>query len=300
MRKVEILDLQFQDANETIGAFLVESSEGLILIETGPESTFSMLKHKVAALGYQISDIRHVLLTHIHFDHAGAAWKLAKGGAQIYVHPVGSPHLASPERLWNSASLIYGKENMEKLWGRMEPISQHAITEAAHGESFVFGDVVFTAWHTPGHASHHIAWEFEGGLFAGDVGGVKICGGPVVPPCPPPDIHLEAWAASLGLIRKIAPSRLFLTHFGVVDEVGSHLSELELSIDSWAKWMKNEFDKGATVDDTTPRFMEFTRSQMNILRISEDVQSLYEYANPSWMSVAGLMRYWKLKAQGRL
>lgn len=300
MQDVTTLDLNFRNANEAIGAFLVKSSDGLILIETGPESTFPALKSQVEAIGHRIADIRQVLLTHIHFDHAGAAWKLAQAGAQIYVHPVGLPHLASPERLWKSASQIYGEENMEKLWGRMEPIPETAMTEAAHGESFLFGGVSFTAWHTPGHASHHIAWEFEGGLFTGDVAGVKIGGGPVVPPCPPPDIHLEAWKESLALIRKIAPPRLFLTHFGAVESVEPHLSELEHAIDTWGAWMKTEFEKGTSVEDITPRFMDFTRAQMNRLNVSEAIQSLYEYANPSWMSVAGLMRYWKLKAQGRL
>ncbi|MCC5937215.1 MAG: MBL fold metallo-hydrolase [Lunatimonas sp.] len=300
MRDVEVLDLNFRNASQAIGAFLVKSSAGLILVETGPESTFSVLNSQVEALGYQLSDIRYVLLSHIHFDHAGAAWKLAQAGAQVYVHPVGLPHLASPDRLWNSASQIYGAENMGKLWGRMEPIPESAMTEASHGESFVFGDVSFTAWHTPGHASHHIAWEFEGGLFTGDVAGVKICGGPAVPPCPPPDIHMEAWKDSLQLIRKIAPSRLYLTHFGMIEMIEQHLDELEEAMDSWAMWIKAEFDNGTTVEDATPRFMEFTRAQMNSLGVSEAVQSLYEYANPSWMSVAGLMRYWKLKAQGRL
>jgi glyoxylase-like metal-dependent hydrolase (beta-lactamase superfamily II) len=298
--RVHILDLQFQDAEETIGAFLIQSGDGLVLVETGPESTFPVLKKKVEALGYKLSDIRHVLLSHIHFDHAGAAWRLAQLGARIYVHPVGLPHLASPGRLWDSASQIYGADNMARLWGSMEPISERSLIPVEHGKAFDFGGIAFTAWHTPGHASHHVAWQFEGALFTGDVAGVKISGGPVVPPCPPPDIHLERWKESIELIRKLSPTRLYLTHFGVAEHVEDHLRELVQSLDDWAFFIKDEFDQGASIEDATPRFMEYTRLAMVNRDVTPSLRALYEYANPSWMSVTGLMRYWKMKSQGRL
>src|SRR5690606_24270805 len=201
---IHIIDLDFLNENQTIAAFLIVSKVGPILVETGPESTWMQLEEGINKLGYQVEDIKHVLLSHIHFDHAGAAWKLADAGAAIYVHPLGLPHLASPERLWNSAAQIYG-EDMNRLWGKMKPIPEGQLIEARHGENLIVGEIEFTALHTPGHAIHHIAWQLGEVVFTGDVAGVKIDKGPVVPPCPPPDSHLENWKTSITVLRQIQP-----------------------------------------------------------------------------------------------
>src|SRR5690606_14172057 len=115
MSVVHITDLDFIGEHQAIGTFLIETNEGPILIETGPGSTWPQLKNGINRLGYEPGDIHRVLLTHIHFDHAGAAWKMAELGSFIYVHPLGLPHLASPERSWNSAAQIYGND-MDRLW----------------------------------------------------------------------------------------------------------------------------------------------------------------------------------------
>src|SRR5690606_41542623 len=113
-----------------VASFLIESEDGLILIETGPETTFEQLKTTIAQKGFSWKDVKHILLTHIHFDHAGAAWKFAENGAKIYVHPIGLTHLQNPEKLWNSAKMIYG-EDMERLWGK---IGRASCRERAHRE----------------------------------------------------------------------------------------------------------------------------------------------------------------------
>lgn len=299
MSKIHVIDLVFLQEEQTVAAFLIESIAGPILVETGPESTWDQLEAGIKRLGYQPKDIQHVLLTHIHFDHAGAAWKLAEQGATIHVHPVGLPHLASPERLWDSAFRIYG-DDMERLWGSMKPIPSSQLKEALHREVFRFGDLEIEALHTPGHASHHIAWQMGDLIFTGDVAGVRINKGPVVPPCPPPDIHLEDWKASIALIKSRRPGQLFLTHFGVVTNPAAHLAELEIMLNDWALWMKNYSGQQVDQKEVTDKFMAYTQKQLEVRGLSpQDIQR-YEYANPSWMSVAGLLRYWKLKEQGRI
>ena len=299
MSNVHIIDLFFLKEQHTVAAFLIESAAGPILVESGPESTWPQLEAGIKGLGYQLKDIQHVLLTHIHFDHAGAAWKLAEQGATIHVHPAGLPHLASPERLWDSAFRIYG-DDMERLWGRMKPIPSAQLKEALHEEVFRWGDIEMKSLHTPGHASHHIAWQLGGNIFTGDVAGVRINDGPVVPPCPPPDIHLEDWSASIGLLKAQNPHQLYLTHYGVVDRPKDHLEELERMLDDWSQWMKEYHGQEIDQQKVTQKFMAYTRKQLEEKGLlPEDVQR-YEYANPSWMSVAGLLRYWKLKAQGSI
>lgn len=299
MTKIHTIDLDFLHDSQTVAAFLVESDQGPILVETGPESTWPQLQKGINDLGYQTDDIKHVLLTHIHLDHAGAAWKLAETGALIHVHPVGLPHLESPERLWNSAAQIYG-DDMQRLWGQMKPIPRTHLIESLHGQSVPIGDAEFIALHTPGHAVHHISWQLDDVVFTGDVAGVKINNGPVVPPCPPPDIHIENWKASIALLKARKPEKLYLTHFGEISNPSTHLNDLEIMLDDWANWMKPYYENPIDQDEITKRFMAYTGEQLIAKGVDQENIQRYEHANPSWMSVAGLLRYWKLKDQGRI
>jgi len=299
MEKINIIDLKFLGTEEAIASFLIETSIGPILIETGPESTFENLTKGIQYLGFQIQDVKHVLLTHIHFDHAGAAWKFAEWGASIYVHPVGLPHLASPDKLWNSASQIYG-DDMDRLWGKMSPIPESLLHAVENEQILVFGDTEIKAFHTPGHASHHIAWKIGDHIFTGDVAGVKIENGPVVPPCPPPDINIEAWKISLAIIKGENPQSLYLTHFGVINDINPHLDNLSYILDDWANWIKPFYQEQTDQKEVIPKFMEYTQNQLKREGCNNDIIAIYEYANPSWMSVAGLYRYWKMKESGRL
>ena len=294
--KIHTLDLHFLGHEDTIAAYLIESGSNLVLIETGPHSTLPVLKAAVKRLGFRMDQIKHVLLSHIHFDHAGAAWALASN-ATIYVHPAGEKHLIDPTKLYNSAKMIY-KDQMGKLWGEMRGIAPEKIHATAHGEKITVGSLVFTAWHTPGHAVHHIAWQLGKNLFAGDVAGVRIGNnGIVVPPCPPPDIDVELWCESIDLMRGLRLNALYLTHFGKEIMVKKHLHSLKKRLVKWADWMKPYYEKGATVEEVTPKYMSYVKKELARFDIVGEQYEQYESANPSWMSVAGLMRYWHKKSQ---
>jgi glyoxylase-like metal-dependent hydrolase (beta-lactamase superfamily II) len=288
------LDLNFLDLADTIAAFLVETAEGPALIETGPYSTFGHLRSAVKAHGYDLEDIRHVFITHIHLDHAGSAWALAEHGATIHLHPFGLAHLQDPSKLLASATRIYGDE-MDRLWGTLKPIPGEQLQPAEHGEAITVGGLEFRAWHTPGHAVHHIAWQVGSDLFSGDAAGVKIEGGPAMPPCPPPDIDIEAWMETLALIRRLVPARLFLTHFGPLpaEQIESHLDELQAGLLDWSAWMRPHYEAGAKAEEITPLFQAYVQAQLREKGVGDDQLERYENANPSWMSVAGLLRYWR-------
>jgi glyoxylase-like metal-dependent hydrolase (beta-lactamase superfamily II) len=290
---IHVLDLHFYHEH-TIASFLIDSGDGWVLVETGPHSVFAQLQKGLAAHGLTPSDISDVLLTHIHFDHAGAAWALAKAGARIHVHPVGLPHMASPERLYSSAARIYG-DKMEELWGQMHPIAEDKLNAIEHGDVVKAGSLEFVGHHTPGHASHHIAWQLGDIVFTGDVAGCRIELGPVVPPCPPPDINIEAWKDSIALIKGLEPELLYLTHFGPVRDIEAHFNQLEHMLDDWASWIKVHMEQGLDAAAMTPRFQAYAREQLLALGATEHMAEQYEAANPAWMSVAGLIRYWKKK-----
>jgi len=297
--KIHVLDLEFLNIQNAIAIFVVEGPQGLVLVETGPASTLLHLEAALQKNGWRIADFKQVFLSHIHFDHAGAAWAFAEKGATIYVHPKGLPHLASPDKLYNSARMIY-KEQMDTLWGPMRPIPENQLYAPGHGESIEAGGLEFTAWHTPGHAVHHIAWAVsderkETVLFTGDVAGVKIGNGPVMPPCPPPDVHVEDWLASIQLMRELSVSTLFLTHFGKITAKKEHLDALERHLLSWATWMKPFAEQHTPPEQVVPLFEKFVAEQLAALGVDEAGRQRYEAANPAFMSVAGLLRYWHKK-----
>lgn len=292
MHNIHTIDLYFQQIPHVIAAFLIETIEGPILIETGPHTTLPYLSKGINDLGYQLEDIRHVFLSHIHLDHAGAAWVFAQKGAKIYLHPFGAKNMAKPFRLMESARMIY-KDKMDALWGEMNSIPTNQLIEVVHKESITIGDLTLKSWHTPGHAKHHIAWQMDDIIFTGDIAGVKIDKGIVVPPCPPPDIDIEAWKNSTQLLRSLNPKQLYLTHFAEISDVNKHLDALDNILDNLAEWVKVHWEAGESNQDMVPKFMNHVVDQLKEAGLDDDEIKQYETANPSWMSVAGLVRYWK-------
>ncbi|MFN0015331.1 MAG: MBL fold metallo-hydrolase [Saprospiraceae bacterium] len=293
------LDLGFQHLDQTIAAFVLEGPGGLALVETGPYSAYPQLVAALADNGWKPADFRDVFLSHIHFDHAGAAWAFAREGATIHVHPKGLPHLAAPEKLYNSARMIYG-DSMDSLWGAMEPIPETCLHAPEHGEVVKAAGLNFTAWYTPGHAVHHIAWEVsapgtEAVIFTGDVAGVCIDPRYTAPPCPPPDIHLEDWQDSIRLLRELPAEVLVLTHFGKITAKHAHLDELESRLLAWAAWMKPYAEKQTPAAEVVQAFESYVRADLVAAGVSPENLARYEVANPAFMSVAGLLRYWKKK-----
>jgi glyoxylase-like metal-dependent hydrolase (beta-lactamase superfamily II) len=297
MQSPLVIDLNFLGHTDTIAAFLWKTTEGFVLIETGPHSTFPQLCERLGSLGLTPEDIQHVFLTHIHLDHAGAAWEFAKRGAQVYLHPLGKKHMVDPSRLYASAKRIY-QDDMDRLWGKLEPIPEDQLITLEQGQSVSVGGTEITAHHTPGHAIHHIAWMIEGHLFTGDVAGAKIGNGPVMPPCPPPDIDLEAWDQSLDLIRSLQPNTLWLTHYGPSKEVDDHLNQLQERLHRYADWIR-PFANSESIpkDQLVKEYQEMVAVDLRQNGVKGEGIIQYEHANPAWMSVEGLLRYWRKKDQ---
>ena len=291
---IKVLDLDYQGIDSTIASFLVTSDEGPILIETGPHSCFPVLKQKVEEQGFALEDIKNVFPTHIHLDHAGAAWAMARQGAKIYVHPAGAPHMIDPSKLLNSAKRIY-QDQMETLWGDLQPIDRAQVVEVQDRDAITIGNISLKAVYTPGHAIHHIAWQLDNQVFCGDIAGVKIKDGPVMPPCPPPDVNLEDWITSIEKVEALNPEILFLTHFGKLEYQASHFAELTSCLIRWGGWIKHQWQSGMTVEETTPSFESYVNQELMDSGLVHEAIHRYQTANPAWMSVAGLFRYWDKK-----
>ena len=287
---LKIIDVNFFGP-DVIASFLIETSEGPFIIETGADSTFHNLEKGLSEHGYGVSDIRNVLVSHIHLDHSGVAWRFAKEGATVYVHPRGAPHLVNPERLMASAAMIYG-DQMETLFGTVEGIDEDKVVATEDGQVIKIGEVEIQVHETSGHANHHNAYLIEDNLFTGDVGGCRISDGPPIPPTPPPEIHIERWHGSIDKIRSINPKTLYLTHFGSFTDVNEHLDTLLKNLDNWSEWLGGRLKEGKTEEEITPEFLELYRQYFIDEGVSDGVFEKYEAADPHWMNISGLVRYW--------
>ncbi len=291
--RVVTLDLNFQGRPHAIAAYLIRHADGAILVESGPGSTLSALEAGLAKEGLSPRDVTHVLLTHIHLDHAGAAGWLARQGAEIYVHPVGAPHMLDPEKLLASAARIYG-DRMESLWGEFLPVAQSQLKVPKDAEAIKIGNLEFIPINTPGHAEHHYSYLFEDVLFSGDVGGVRIPGYPYLRvPMPPPELHLERWRESLARLRKEKFTRIAPTHFGVFDDPAWHLGEVERGLVSAARWLEEVMPSDPSLEEMRERFTDWMMAEGRKIGLNEEVTAAYELANPPGMSADGLLRYWK-------
>jgi glyoxylase-like metal-dependent hydrolase (beta-lactamase superfamily II) len=273
------LDLRHLGRERVIGCYLLDTEDGPALNDCGPATCVPELKARLAERGLALHDVRHLLLSHIHLDHAGAAGVLVREhpGLQVHVSEVGAPHLVDPERLERSARRLYG-DDFDRLWGELAPVPEanvHAAGERVAG---------LDCFPSPGHAGHHVCYlGRDGTLYAGDAAGVRIRPSEfVLPPTPPPEVDLEAWERTIDELESRGPERLALIHFGIFDDVERHLVELRARLHEWAERVRGgmseeEFDDEAARD------------------LGPDLEA-YEQAMPFWQSYAGLKRYWEKHA----
>jgi glyoxylase-like metal-dependent hydrolase (beta-lactamase superfamily II) len=226
---LEPIDLRHPNV---IGVYLLETSDGPALLDCGPTTSLDALKQGLAERGLALTDVRDLLLTHIHLDHAGAAGVLVREhpGLRVHVSEVGAPHLLDPSRLERSARRLW-VDDFDTLWGELAPVPEanlHVVGSQVAG---------LECFATPGHASHHVSYlDNDGTLYAGDAAGLRILPSDFAwPPTPPPDIDVEAWHASLDELEWRGPERLALIHFGIVTRVAPHLAELRARLDLWAE-----------------------------------------------------------------
>jgi glyoxylase-like metal-dependent hydrolase (beta-lactamase superfamily II) len=291
--RVITLDLNFQGRSHAIASYLIRSGDAVVLIESGPGSTLAGLQAGLAAEGLTPGDVTHVLLTHIHLDHAGAAGWLARQGAQIYVHPVGAPHMLHPEKLIASATRIYG-DRMQSLWGEFLPVPEEKLIVPQEEETIEIGNLRFNPINTPGHAEHHYAYLFEDICFSGDVGGVRIPGYPYLRvPMPPPELHLERWHESVAHLRRLPFKTIAPTHFGMFDDVTWHLNEVDKGLDSASRWLEEIMPSDPPIVELRKSYTDWIEGEGRAMGLDEDVVRSYELANPLGMSADGLLRYWK-------
>lgn len=292
-KPVHTIDLNFQDFPSAIAAYLIPHRSGALLVECGPGSTIPSLISGLDSFGYTAADISDVILTHIHLDHAGASGWFAKNGARIHVHPLGAPHLINPAKLLASAGRIYG-DKMESLWGEFLPVPEEQLIIHQDKAYFEIEELVFHALDSPGHANHHFAYLFGELCFSGDICGVRIPGSSHIRlPMPPPEFHIEKWRQSIDILRQVDLKHILPTHFGSYSDPDFHLQAVVKALNDVETWMEKIMPLGLSTDEMMADFLQWEAKRAKSSGVDPGLGTTYETANPSWMSLHGIERYWQ-------
>jgi glyoxylase-like metal-dependent hydrolase (beta-lactamase superfamily II) len=296
---MDYIDLRFLGRPQIIATAVLKSAAGVALIDPGPSTTLDNLKESLGQQGIEIRDVRQVLLTHIHLDHAGATGSLLRENPaiEVSVHEVGARHLVDPSKLLASATRLYG-EDMDRFWGDVLPVPADRLRVLKGGERVAAAGRELDVAYTPGHASHHVSYfnPSSGVAFVGDVAGIRRGSGSyILPPTPPPDVDLEAWRRSADTILAWAPDTLFLTHFGPFHGARPHFQEFFERLETWSELVRKLL-ADTTIEDPERerRFVE--EALKDVRRTIGDVEAdQYSRAGRLDYSWQGLARYWRTK-----
>ena len=297
MSTTDYIDLNFRGSQRVIATAVLAGPDGLVLIDPGPTSCLAALEAGLRDRGHTLRDVRSLLLTHIHLDHAGAAGTIVERvpAVRVHVHERGAPHMVDPERLLASATRLYGNQ-MDTLWGAFLPVPAGRIEVLKGGERLEAAGRTLRVAYTPGHAKHHVSYldEQSGMAYVGDTGGVRVSGDYLIAPTPPPDIDLDAWRASLDAIDAWQPVSLFLTHFGPVTPARAHLARFRETLTTAADAVKAVMAAGGSDEEKVGRFVEQMRRDARKALLERDAQAA-ELAAPFEQLWQGLARYWQKK-----
>ena len=292
------IDLRFLGRPHAIATAVVQGAGTLALVDPGPTTCLQTLELGLQAQGRRLAEVTHLLLTHIHFDHAGATGTIVRRHphVKVFVHERGAPHMADPSKLIASATRLYG-DQMDHLWGEFAAVPTSNLVVLAGGEQVEAGGRAFEVAYTPGHASHHVSYfdRSSGVAFVGDTAGVCVDDGYVLPPTPPPDIDIEAWRGSIARIEAWSPHTLFMTHFGPAPSVVPHLRTLMANLETASALVRQRLAEPGSDEEQAQHFAdEITRELRR--RMHEAQVNAYLAAAPPELLWLGLARYWRKRS----
>ncbi|MSO84011.1 MAG: MBL fold metallo-hydrolase [Acidobacteria bacterium] len=294
------VDLLFLGRPHAIGTAVVSAAGTLALIDPGPSTCLESLEIGLQQQGLRLSEVTHILLTHIHFDHAGATGTIVRRypHVSVCVHERGAAHMTDPAKLMASAARLYG-DRMDLLWGEFAAVPDRNLTVVTGGERIDVGGRTFEVAYTPGHASHHVSYfdRSSGVAFVGDTGGICIGGGYVLAPTPPPDIDIDAWKGSVARIEAWAPRTLFLTHFGPVQGASPHLQALLENLETTAAMVRAGLWAPGTDEEKSRRFAADLQHELRRHMTDAQLAACLVAAPPELLWL-GLARYWRKKVAG--
>jgi glyoxylase-like metal-dependent hydrolase (beta-lactamase superfamily II) len=294
---LDYVDLNFLGAPEIIATAVLHDAAGVALIDPGPSTTLDNLTAALRRKGIGLGDVRQILLTHIHLDHAGVTGTLVRENPaiEVFVHERGAPHMIDPSKLLASAGRLYGAD-MDRLWGDFVSVPAGRITPLKGEEHIIAGGRDLHVAYTPGHASHHVSYFDTSSrvAFVGDTAGIRRGhGNYIMPPTPPPDIDLDAWRTSEDRILSWDPDTLFLTHFGPFHGARVHFQDMSARLQIWSSIVRRLIADSSL--DEQGRLEAFVSEALLDLKrtVGEQQAEQYNRAGRLDYSWQGLSRYWR-------
>jgi glyoxylase-like metal-dependent hydrolase (beta-lactamase superfamily II) len=281
--------------------YLLDAAE-TTLVETGPGTSVEPVTAALQTLGVAPDDLAHIVLTHIHLDHAGGVGQLARRfpHATVWVHERGAPHIADPTRLVASTARVWGEAEMRELFGPAAPVTGDRVRPLRDGDEITMGDRRLAVLETPGHASHHVAIvdSDTGAVFTGDALGIHVPDLPVLRPAtPPPEFDLERYIASIDRIRAAAGSILLFAHFGPLTDVDATCDLAIRRVRDWSGVVEGAVREGVDPDELAARLESTALADIETgaeatldLEMLEDRLRLISSIR---MNAQGLTRYWQ-------
>ena len=241
---------------EFAAAYLRVQGGEAAFIETNTTHAVPKLLSALAAEGRDPADVRYVIVTHVHLDHAGGASALMRAcpNATLLAQPRAVRHRVDPSKLVASAKAVYGEEAFDALYGRIEPIDEARVRALDDGASVPFGRDELSFWHTRGHANHHFVVHDPAAdtVFTGDTFGLvyprlQRARPFAIPSTSPTDFDAEAALVSLDRILGLGTTTAALTHFGVVRA----LPEIAADLRVWLELSGELVERAATLDPSS-------------------------------------------------
>lgn len=230
MHGVTTIDTGYADTERLAAAFLIVEGDEAAFVETNTSLAVPRLLAALEAAGRTPEDVRWIIITHVHLDHAGGAGTLMKAcpNATLLAHPKAARHIVAPEKLVKSSMAVYGEEAFRKLYGPIEAVPEERVRIMEDGEELSWGDRTLRFFYTRGHANHHfcIHDSRSNGVFVGDSFGLRYPhlqseGLFVFPTTTPTDFDPEAAHRSVDAIVATGAERVFFTHFGESEDVAA-------------------------------------------------------------------------------
>jgi glyoxylase-like metal-dependent hydrolase (beta-lactamase superfamily II) len=296
---VTAIDTVMAGERELNAVYLLDGLEPC-LVETGPGADHDRLTSSLDALGVDRNDLAHVVVTHIHMDHAGGAGALLARypRATVWVHEAGARHLVDPARLIASTARTYGQERMRALYGDMVAVPAARVRAVADGTHIPLGPRSLRVLHTPGHASHHIALHDDGSgaMFTGEaIGSYLPWADCVRPALPPPEVDLEAALSSIQRILEREPTALLTSHFGAVPDVAAACETATARIGAWGADVRHllEHDPDTSEEDIVDALARRARAEFEQDAGRAFEQTRYDVLGSIRMNAQGIARYWR-------
>lgn len=251
--RVYLLDTYALGQSGTVGAYLVKGPKP-VLIDCGYASSYQNVLAGMAEVGLMPTDIRYLIPTHVHLDHAGAAGRLLMEmpNAEVIAHERSTPHLVDPARLVESSTMVFGKEIMA-LYGEPAPVPAERITSVGKEYHLDLGDgMTATLMHAPGHAPHQISVLLDKtkSLFTADAVGIVYPGmRALIPTTPPPSFKPNELVATVDALKQTTPSELLVPHFGTRSDVDWVFDRTVELVRGWVEEVKGAWKEGRTLDE---------------------------------------------------